>query len=130
MNEFLKLLGGLLLFMTANILLGTKYANLKNNFNKEKMISGVSKCIFIALGVSALYSGSYLNPDIVVANINGINVNTIKMMEFIFISGQTMYGFKAGQNLIKLFNLKISLLEIKEKENIKIPIENEIKRGE
>lgn len=126
----LNLFIGLVSTMVANILLGMTLAKLKQNFNKKKFLEGLVKVISILLGIGLMYLTSYLNPDILVANINGTNVNLIDAIKLLFMAGIVMYG---SQDLIKLkdiLKLKTEITDIQEKSTIKIPSENIIDRGE
>lgn len=98
----IKIIIGLVSAMLANVLLGVTLAKLKQEFKKEKLLSGLVKYLGIVLGVLLMYLTGYLNPDIVVANINGIKVNLMAGIELLFISGIVFYGV---QDLIKLKNL-------------------------
>lgn len=126
----LNLFIGLVATMLANILLGMTLAKLKQNFNKKKLLEGLVKIVSILGGVGLMYLTSYLNSDILVANINGTNVNLIDAIKMLFMVGIVMYG---SQDLIKLkdiLKLKIEILELQEESTIKIPTENIIDRGE
>lgn len=98
----IKIIIDLVSAMLANVLLGVTLAKLKQEFKKEKLLSGLVKYLGIVLGVLLMYLTGYLNPDIVVANINGIKVNLMAGIELLFISGIVFYGM---QDLIKLKNL-------------------------
>lgn len=126
----LNLFIGLTATMLANILMGMTLAKLKQDFNKKKMLEGLVKVISILIGVGLMYLTSYLNPDILVANINGTNVNLIDAIKLLFMSGIVMYG---SQDLIKLkdiLKLKTEINDLQEESTIKIPTENIINRGE
>lgn len=126
----LNLFIGLLATMLANVLLGMTLAKLKQSFNKKKLLEGLVKVISILLGIGLMYLTSYLNPDILVANINGTNVNLIDAIKMLFMAGIVMYG---SQDLIKLkdiLKLKTEINDLQEESIIKIPTENIIERGE
>lgn len=126
----LNLFIGLVATMLANVLLGMTLAKLKQSFNKKKLLEGLVKIVSILAGVGLMYLTSYLNPDILVANINGTNVNLIDAIKLLFMAGIIMYG---SQDLIKLkdiLKLKTEVLELQEESTIKIPTENIIDRGE
>lgn len=126
----LNLFIGLASVMLANVLLGTTLAKLKANFSKKKMLEGLVKVGCILAGIGLMYLTSYLNPDILIANINETNVNLIDGIKLLFMAGIVMYG---GQDLIKLkdiLKLKTDITDIQEKSTIKIPTENIINRGE
>lgn len=126
----LNLFIGLVSTMVANVVLGMTLAKLKQTFNKKKMLEGLVKIVSILAGVGLMYLTSYLNPDILVANINGTNVNLIDAIKLLFMAGIVMYG---SQDLIKLkdiLKLKTEINDLQEKSTIKIPTENIINRGE
>lgn len=126
----LNLFIGLVATMLANVLLGMTLAKLKQNFNKKKMLEGLVKIISILIGVGLMYLTSYLNPDVLVANINGTNVNLIDAIKLLFMAGIVVYG---SQDLIKLkdiLKLKTEINDVQEESTIRIPIENIIERNE
>lgn len=126
----LNLFIGLLATMLANVLLGMTLAKLKQSFNKKKCLEGLVKIVSILGSVGLMYLTSYLNPNILVANINGTNVNLIDAVKMLFMAGIVMYG---SQDLIKLkdiLKLKTEINDLQEESTIKIPIENIIERGE
>ena len=98
----IKIIIGLISIMLANVLLGVTLAKLKQEFKKEKLLSGLVKYLGIVLGVLLMYLAGYLNPNIIVANINNVEVNLMTGIEVLFISGIVYYGM---QDLIKLKNL-------------------------
>lgn len=98
----IKIIIGLVSVMIANVLLGVTLAKLKQEFKKEKLLSGLVKYLGIIIGVSLMYLTGYLNPNIVVANINNAEVNLLSGIEVLFISGIVYYGM---QDLIKLKDL-------------------------
>lgn len=125
-----NLIIGLVGTMVANILLGATLSKFKKEFSWKNLLAGLFKASCIVIGCILMYVCSYYNPDIMVANINGMNVNLITGMKALFVAGIIMYGM---QDLNKLKNLlKVStLIESKKEEStIKIPVENEIKGEE
>ena len=126
LNSFI----GLASVMLANVLMGVTLAKLKQNFNKKKMLEGLVKIGGVLIAVGLLYLTSRFNPNILVANVNGTNMNLIDAMNLLFTTGIVIYG---GQDLIKLkdiLKLKTEITDIQEKSTIKIPTENIINRGE
>ena len=126
----LKLFIGLVSTMLANILFGMTLAKLKQNFNKKKLLEGLVKIISILIGVGLMYLTSYLNPDILVANINGTNVNLIDAIKLLFMAGIVMYGYQDLNKLRYILKLKTEIIELQEESTIKIPTENIIERNE
>lgn len=123
MNNMIKIIVGLVCVIFANILLGAKLADLKNEFSWSKLWAGLFKSICIIIAVCLMYICSYYNPDIMVANINGINVNLITGMEAIFIAGIALYGFQDLNKLQQLLKTKVNIDN--EQEDGEIPIERD-----
>lgn len=125
LNSFI----GLASVMAANVLMGITLAKLKKNFSKKKFLEGLVKIIGILISIGLLYLASRFNPNILVANVNGTNMNLIDAMNLLFTTGIVIYG---GQDLIKLkdiLKLKTEITDLKEKSVIKVPIENIIERN-
>ena len=126
----LNLFIGLASVMLANVLMGVTLAKLKKNFNKKKMLEGLVKIGGVLIAIGLLYLASYFNPNILVVNVDGKNMNLIDAMNLLFTTGIVIYG---SQDLIKLkdiLKLKTEITDIQEKSTIKIPTENIINRGE
>lgn len=126
----LNLFIGLVATMLANVLLGMTLAKLKQSFNKKKFLEGLVKVISILLGIGLMYLTSYLNPDILVANINGTNVNLIDAIKLLFVAGIIMYGSQDLTKLKDILKLKTEINDLQEESTIKIPTDNIIYRGE
>lgn len=126
----LNLFIGLVATMLANVLLGMTLAKLKQNFNKKKFLEGLVKVISILLGIGLMFLTSYLNPDILVANINGTNVNLIDAIKLLFVAGIIMYGSQDLTKLKDILKLKTEINDLQEESTIKIPTENIIERGD
>lgn len=121
---------GLVSVMIANIIMGTTLAKLKSQFSKKKFLEGLVKVGSIIISILLMYLCSYLNADIMVASINGMNVNLMDGIKLLFMAGIIMYG---SQDLIKLkdiLKLKTEINDLQEEPTIKIPTENIINRGE
>lgn len=126
----LNLFIGLVATMLANVLLGMTLAKLKQTFNKKKLLEGLVKVISILLGIGLMYLTSYLNPNILVANINGTNVNLIDAIKLLFVAGIVMYGSQDLTKLKDILKLKTEINDLQEESTIKIPTENIIERGD
>ena len=103
----IKIVLGLLCVMVANIVLGTSIAKIKKQYNKDKCINGIFKALTIIVGASLMYLCSYLNPDILVTEIGGIEVNLINGMKILFTSGIVLYGAKDLIKLSELLKIKM-----------------------
>lgn len=121
---------GLVSVMIANVIMGMTLAKLKSKFNKKKCLEGIVKIISIIISILLMYLCSYLNSDVMVASINGMNVNLIDAIELLFTAGIVYYG---SQDLIKLkdiLQVKTEINDVVEKSTIKVPEENIIKAGD
>lgn len=121
---------GLICVMIANVIMGITLAKLKSQFSKKKCFEGLVKIISIIISILLMYLCSYLNADIMVASINGMNVNLIEAIELLFTAGIVYYG---SQDLIKLkdiLQVKTEITDVVEKSTIKVPVENIIKVGD
>ena len=121
---------GLISVMVANVIMGITLAKLKSKFSKKKCLEGIVKILSIVISISLMYLCSYLNSDIMVASINGMNANLIDAIELLFTAGIVYYG---SQDLIKLkdiLQVKTEITDVVEKSTIKVPVENIIKVGE
>ena len=118
---------GLISVMVANVIMGITLAKLKSKFSKKKCLEGLVKIASIIISILLMYLCSYINADIMVASINGMNVNLIDAIELLFTAGIVYYG---SQDLIKLkdiLQLKTEISDLQEKSTIKVPVENIIK---
>ena len=121
---------GLVSVMIANVIMGMTLAKLKSKFSKKKCLEGLVKVGSIIISILLMYLCSYLNSDIMVASINGMNVNLMDAIELLFTAGIVYYG---SQDLIKLkdiLQVKTEITDVAEQSTIKIPEENIIKVGE
>ena len=112
---------GLVSVMIANVIMGMTLAKLKSNFSKKKCLEGIVKILSIVVSISLMYLCSYLNSDIMVASINGMNVNLIDAIELLFTAGIVYYG---SQDLIKLkdiLQVKTEINDVVEESIIEIP---------
>ena len=121
---------GLISVMVANVIMGITLAKLKSKFSKKKCLEGLVKIASIVISILLMYLCSYLNADIMVASINGMNVNLMDGIKLLFTAGIVYYG---SQDLIKLkdiLQLKTEISDLQEKSTIKVPVENIIKVGD
>lgn len=121
---------GLISVMIANVIMGMTLAKLKSKFCKKKCLEGLVKIASIIVSILLMYLCSYLNADIMVASINGMNVNLIDAIELLFTAGIVYYG---SQDLLKLkdiLQVKTEITDVVEQSTIKIPEENIIKVGD
>lgn len=112
---------GLVSVMIANVIMGMTLAKLKSNFSKKKCLEGLVKIASIVISILLMYLCSYLNADIMVASINGMNVNLMDGIKLLFTAGIIYYG---SQDLIKLkdiLQVKTEINDVVEESIIEIP---------
>lgn len=109
----IKIIIGLVSLMLANILLGATLAKFKKEFKKKIFFNGMFKGACIILGCLLMYICAYLNQDILVASINGNNVNLMEGMNTIFIAGIVIYSVKDLKKLADILNISTDIEEEK-----------------
>lgn len=113
----LKILIGLLAVMLANILLGATLAGFKKEFNRDNLCKGIFKAICIILACLFMYTCAWLNPNIIVAEINGAELTIVGGMNALFIAGIILYSGKDLMKLKDLLKLSTKVEEKKEGNN-------------
>ena len=101
MPEILKVVLSLVCLMIANILSGKKLADFKKEYDKEKLVSGISKAIFTLVGLILIYLSTLVYP-MEVAEINGDMVTTLTATTIILKAANLIY---AGKVLLKIRDL-------------------------
>ncbi len=100
-----KLIGSLVVLMLSNILLDISLVHLKLEFNKEKFYKNVLKIIYSSIAIILMYLSTYLSPNIMVIEINGISMNLRNGMGVIFTAGIVLYAYKCLKKLGKLLKV-------------------------
>lgn len=111
-----KLVMALIGTMMANIFLGASLAQIKEEFDKNTFLNGVFKAGCIIVGFLLMIGSACLSEDIIVASLNGNDMNLLEGMRAIIIAGIILYGGKDLIKLASLFNIKTNL-EIKESDS-------------
>lgn len=124
-----KIIIGLLCVMAANILFGATISKFKEEFSYQVLLRGIFKALCIVLGVFLMYLCGVLNPKIIVCKIGTVNMTLIEALEFLFLTGIVVYGFK---DLVKLSDLLRIYVNIENKDPdaekyVQVPIENNIR---
>lgn len=112
MPEIISVVIALFLLMIANIIMGKKLSDFKNEFDKEKFIGGISKAMFLLVGLACIYIATLIYP-MNVAEINGEQVTTLSGTTILLKTAIVLYGAKCLVKLKDLFlvDLPISSLE-------------------
>jgi len=93
---------GMVLLMTVNITLGSLNAIFDGKFNWKKFIKGVGKSTVVALCIGTTYYAGSLNPDILVMELNGTQVNLLTAVYTAIFSAYLWY---AKEDVIKIYSL-------------------------
>ncbi len=99
MIALLKLGGGLLLLIVANIALGSIRAAMAREWDTRTFVNGIIKGGIVIGAFVAVYIAGWLNPDLVVVEMNGKTVDLATGLYGVLFIGFTYY---AGKVLLKL----------------------------
>lgn len=105
MSAVLRLGGGLLLLIAANIALGSLRAVFEKEWDKAVFFRGLAKGAVVALSFAAVYCAGLLNPGLVIAEVNGAEIDLAAAVHLILIAG---FGYYAVAVLKKLKELLTS----------------------
>lgn len=118
MPEFFQVIISLICLMIANIIIGTKLADLKQEFNKEKLVGGISKALFTLIGLALIYASTMVFP-MNVAEINGEMVTTLTGATILLKGANLIYAGKVLVKIKDIFALNIPLEVTKEEKDNK-----------
>ena len=90
---------GILIFMMANVTLGSVNSFFDGSFNKVKFFTGIWKALIILVVYIAVYFAGTLNPNVIVMEIDGVSANVTTA---IYIVGMTGFVLYAKQIIEKL----------------------------
>lgn len=96
---------GLLMLIIANIALGSISAIIVCEWDFEKFWRGAVKALVIAAALMAVYYAGYLNPDLIVIDMGGEEVNLMTAVYLLMLSA---FGYYAVEVVGKLKNAIIS----------------------
>ena len=101
MPEYIAVVLSLMCLMVANIIIGKKLADFKQEYNKEKLVGGISKAAFFLIGLALAFASTYIYP-MEVAEINGEMVTTLTGATLLIKAANLVY---AGKVLMKIKDL-------------------------
>lgn len=101
MPEYIAVVLSLICLMVANIIIGKKLADFKQEYNKEKLVGGISKAAFFLIGLALAFASTYIYP-MEVAEINGEMVTTLTGATLLIKAANLVY---AGKVLMKIKDL-------------------------
>ena len=105
---FILTLGGLILLVLSNNLIGGFNAIAEGTFDKEKSKKGIIKATGILLGLIAGYVAGMMVPDISIGMVNGQTMTMAQAVSAIITGGYGVYGYKFVQKCIEALQLKIN----------------------
>ena len=103
MPECITVILSLVCLMVANIVMGKKLADFKQEYNKEKLVGGISKATFFLIGLALTYSSTLIYP-MEVAKVNGQMVTTLTGATILIKAANLVY---AGKVLMKIKDLLV-----------------------
>ena len=103
MPECITVVLSLVCLMIANIIMGKKLADFKQEYNKEKLMGGISKAAFFLIGLALTYSSTLIYP-MEVAEVNGRIVTTLTGATILIKAANLVY---AGKVLMKIKDLLV-----------------------
>lgn len=90
--QMVNLTIGLLVFMMANVTLGSLNSLFDGTFDKKKFFIGVGKALIVLLVYCGVYYAGTLNADIVVMEIDGVKANIMTAIYIVGLAGYVAYG--------------------------------------
>ena len=86
------LAAGLVLLILANIALGSINAFIDGDWDKVKFKNGCIKSAVIAFALVAVYLAGFLNPDLMVVDVDGQTVNLMTAVTLTMLAAFTAYA--------------------------------------
>ena len=108
MPEIVMVVSSLICLMIANIIMGKKLADFKDEYNKEKLVSGISKAGFSLLGLALVYISTLIYP-MEVAEINGQMVTTLSGAVILLKVANVLYGCKVLVKIKDLLTINVPI---------------------
>lgn len=106
MTETLRLGGGALLLLAANIALGSIRALIKRQWDGKVFLRGLVKGAIVAFALAAVYLAGRLNPGLVIVETDGKTVDLATGVSLVLLSAFIYYGTAALRKLKDLISGK------------------------
>lgn len=106
---FILTLGGLVLLVLSNNLIGGFNAMAEGTFDKEKSKKGLIKATGILLGIIVGYIAGMMVPDVSIGMVNGETMTMAQAVSAIVTGAYGVYGYKFVQKCIETLQLKINV---------------------
>ena len=88
----IRLAAGLVLLIAANIALGSINAIIDGEWDQTKFRNGCIKSAVVAAALVAVYFAGYLNPDLMVVEVDGRTVNLVTAVSLAMLAAFTAYA--------------------------------------
>lgn len=103
--EMIRITIGLLVFMLANVTLGSVNSMFDKSFNAKKFFSGVGKALVILLVYVSVYVAGAINSDVLVMQIGEIEADVVTAIYLVAVSGYIFYGAQLVDKLRTLLGI-------------------------
>ena len=105
-----RLLAGLFCFMALNLISGSGKANLEDSFDKDVLVAGIKKAIFVFISIVLLCGAGLCLPEFEFAvGANGTPLTIFAALQAALVAANAKYGFDAITNLTNIFGVKTSI---------------------
>jgi hypothetical protein len=104
---------GLLGLIIINIILGSVKSVFESKFDKVKLLQGVVKGFIVSLCFIGCYFIGLLNPNIIVINANGQDINLLTGVHMVVLGGYLVYGKEVLTKLATFTGAKFETIEKK-----------------
>ena len=94
-----RLAAGLVLLIAANIALGSINAIIAGKWDRAKFRNGCIKSAVVAMALIAVYFAGYLNPNLMVVEVDGQTVNLMTAVSLSILSAFTVYAIDVLKKL-------------------------------
>ena len=106
---FILTLGGLILLVLSNNLIGGFNAMAEGTFDKEKSKKGLIKATGILLGIIVGYVAGMMVPDVSIGMVNGETMTMAQAVSAIVTGAYGVYGYTFVQKCTEALQLKINV---------------------
>lgn len=95
----IRLAAGLVLLIAANIALGSINAIIAGKWDRAKFRNGCIKSAVVAMALIAVYFAGYLNPNLLVVEVDGQTVNLMTAVSLSILAAFTVYAIDVLKKL-------------------------------
>ena len=101
----IRLAAGLVLLIAANIALGSINAIIDGEWDQTKFRNGCIKSAVVAAALVAVYFAGFLNPDLMVVEVDGQTVNLMTAVSLAMLAAFTAYAVDVLKKLKDMCSL-------------------------